>query len=767
MITRFRLLRNIGQFDSVSSGASLPLSRLTVIYAENGRGKTTLSAIFRSLATGDPIPIAERHRLAAANAPHAIIECDGGLQPATFQNNAWTRTLPELAVFDDVFVDANVYSGLVVATGHRQNLHELILGAQGVALSQQVQAQVDRVEEHNGQLRTLEAEIPVAERGGLTVDQFCTLAHQPNVDDEIVTVERQLAAAQEQDPVRLTEAFAALSLPALDITAIERVLGTDLPHLDAAAAARVQSHLTGAGPGAEAWISEGMQRVRQDDAGVPAGPCPFCASDLASSPVFAHYRAYFSEGYRQLKRAVSDTATALTRTHGADVPASFERDVRVAVERRQFWSRFGEMPQVNVNTAAIALAWKSAREALAAALAAKQAAPLEALTLSDAARNAAAAYEAHRLQIAALSGDLQRANETILLVKEQAASGNAGVLQADLRRLKATKARHSPEISAKCDAYLREKAAKGRTEALRETARSALNQHRTGAFPGFEASINTYLQRFNAGFRLGQVSAANTRSGPTCTYNVLINNQPVAVAGGDQTPGRPGFRNTLSAGDRNTLALAFFFASLDGDPGLVSKIVVIDDPVSSLDEHRSLMTVQEIRRLAQRVGQVIVLSHSKPFLCKIWEGTDRTQRAAVVVARDASGSMLAAWNVDQDSVTEHDRRHGVLREYLQSGGTNAREVAESIRPVLEAFLRVASPEHFPSGSLLGQFRDKCRRNVGTPQQILDAALVNELHDLTEYANRFHHDTNTAEATEIINDGELTGFVDRALKFAAR
>ena len=61
VINRFQLLRNVGQFDSVAAGANLPLAGLSVVYAENGRGKTTLAAILRSLATGDPIPVAERH----------------------------------------------------------------------------------------------------------------------------------------------------------------------------------------------------------------------------------------------------------------------------------------------------------------------------------------------------------------------------------------------------------------------------------------------------------------------------------------------------------------------------------------------------------------------------------------------------------------------------------------------------------------------------------------------------------------------------------
>ena len=40
----------------------------------------------------------------------------------------------------------------------------------------------------------------------------------------------------------------------------------------------------------------------------------------------------------------------------------------------------------------------------------------------------------------------------------------------------------------------------------------------------------------------------------------------------------------MSAGDRNTLALAFFFTNLDQSPDLAQKIIVIDDPITSLDE---------------------------------------------------------------------------------------------------------------------------------------------------------------------------------------
>ncbi|MDX6518756.1 MAG: hypothetical protein QOF50_1602, partial [Gaiellaceae bacterium] len=51
--------------------------------------------------------------------------------------------------------------------------------------------------------------------------------------------------------------------------------------------------------------------------------------------------------------------------------------------------------------------------------------------------------------------------------------------------------------------------------------------------------------------------------------------------------------------------------------------------------------------------------------------------------------------------------------------------------------------------------------------ILSRADTDELANLVEYGNRFHHDTNPAWETEVVNDGELQGFVTRTLTFVKR
>jgi wobble nucleotide-excising tRNase len=762
-LDRIQLLRNVGQFDTVNEGAQLPLTRLALIYAENGRGKTTLASILRSAGTGNAQLVNERHRLGAQHPPHLVLSLRAG-PPVVFQNGAWSSTLPGIAVFDDHFVAQNVCAGVEIGPSHRQNLHELILGAKGVALNATLQAHVARIEEHNRTLRALGEAIPAEARGAMAVDAFCALPARADIDGAIQESERNLAAAQSADAVQQATTFVAFSLPAFDTPAINSLLARTLPDLAAVAAAGVQAHLAKLGREGATWVGDGMQSVARASVGLDQEICPFCAQDLVGSPLFTHYQAYFSVAYDGLKLEVVQQIQALNNTHGELAVLTFERSVREAEQRRTFWSAFLQVPEISVDTAALTHAWAQARDAIAGALAAKQASPLEGSMLSEAALAAIATYEAAKLNIMACSDSLLACNAQIALVKERAATANMAALTSDLTRLRSFRARHSAEVAPHCVAYLAEKDAKTQTEDLREQAREALNNYRQNIFPAYQGVINDYLGRFNAGFRLDQVDSVNTRGGSACSYSVLINNAAVP-----QTADvGPSFRNTLSSGDRNALALAFFFASLEQDQQLAQKIVVIDDPMTSLDEHRSLTTVQEIRRLLPRVDQVIVLSHSKPFLCNLWEGASISDRSAIRIVRAAAGSTIAPWDVRQDCITEHDRRHELVTKYLQAADPAVeRHVAAALRPILEAFARVAYPTTFQPGALLGPFIGICEQRVNTPAQVLGQSDIAELRALLDYANLFHHDSNLAWATQVINDHALFNFAQRTLAFARR
>lgn len=763
MVRHLNLLRNVGKFDNVASGAGLPFSRVTLIYGENARGKTTIAAILRSLATGLPDLILERRRLGVQYPPHVVIDLDGGA-PAVFQNGVWNRTAPEIAVFDDTFVAQNVCSGIEVTTSNRQNLHELVIGAQGVALNATLKGLIERIETHNRELRDRENDVPADRRAGLSIDAFCALARLQGLPGLIEAAERRLAAARESGRVAEMPVFDRISLPEIDLKAVEAILTNGLPELDVAALGRVQAHLARLGSGGETWVARGMELAnRLAESG--QRDCPFCAQDLHGSPVLEYYRVYFGAAYNELLRAITGAISTFNAKHGSDVPATFERGVRQIVERQAFWKDFATVPTVEIDTAEIALTWKIAREGVQRLLEAKRAAPLDVIVIPADVRDAVEAHNAQCTVITALADELLSANAALLIVKEQARDASIATLESDLRNLRAVEARHDPAIAPLCEAYLQEKEAKAATEGARTAARNALDQHRETAFPAYGNAINDFLQRFNASFRVGPVDPVNTRGGSAANYSLMIDGNPVPLTGGD---GDHSFRNTLSSGDRNTLALAFFFASLQNDPARRRKIVVMDDPMTSLDEHRTLHTLQEIDRLSRDVAGVVALSHSKPFLLGVWDKCQQLPRAAIEVRRLQDGSTLASWNVNAAMITEHDRRHALAQAYLQRADpATERQVAESLRPMMEAFVRVAYPEDFPPGTMLGTFHALSARRLGGPHEIMNAADTQELRYLLDFANRHHHDTNAAYATEIINDAELTDFTRRTLAFIRR
>lgn len=757
MIEKINYIDNTGLFVRMSGAANVDLKRLNLIYAENGRGKTTISAILRSLMSGEPIHINERRSIGCQSDPHVVLTCEGN-QTVQFQNGSWSRTLPEIVIYDDVFVANNVCSGLMVDPSHRQNLHELVVGEQGVSLNRQLKHYIEQIEEHNRNLHGLSSLFPEDSRHGYSVDDYCSLPNEDDIDIKITAAERNLVAAQNAAEISIAALLTPIQLPELNQSAYTDLLASSLDTLDSTALQLVKDHFGKYSHSPEQWISQGMSYLQSDPVINDDDTCPFCSQSLEGSNILQHYRAYFGAEYKQLIKGISEASIQLNTHSGEEELIAFERAIRSYNENRLYWSKFTDVPEIQFESESVVRSWKNLRDMIQSKLMIKQASPLDIVTLTEDELLLFSDYGANRHKIDEHNQLVAQTNVEINAIKQRTEGANISPLNRDLNRLKAIKSRFSSEVSQACEKYQQEKTNKLSTESLRDRARENLQNYRNNVFPRFETAVNDYLYVFNAGFRLRNVAPTNIRAGSTCNYVVMINNTPVSIT---SEPGTQAFHNTLSSGDRNSLALAFSFATLRDDPNLGDKIIIIDDPVSTLDEHRTLSTAQEIRRLANQAKQVIVLSHSKSFLCSIWTGADRSNSASLQIIRDGSNSSITDWNVDNDSYTEHDRLFRLLDAYVNGERVNTRDVAIAIRPYLEGYLRVRCPKYFVPGTLLGNFINICRQRINTTEQILNESQINELEDIKEYANRFHHDTNRQWQTEEINDQALNGYVIRA------
>ena len=761
MIKNLRLLRSIGQFHHVDTGKKIDLAQLTLCFGENGRGKTTLTAIFRSLANGDASAILERKRIDAIDEPKLILGTDDNATPIVFQNAAWSRLLPNVVVFDDTFVEANVYSGLTVSPKQRQNLHDLILGPQAVQLQMNLDRHVDEIEQCNRELRTRESEIQPFLPEGFTVERLCSLKPDPNLDDHITETQKTLNAAEEQDALKTTANFKLSDLPNYDTLAVEKLLSSTLDTLGQEALLRIQQHMASLGSGGEAWIADGMRYV-SGQAG-DNNRCPLCTARLDQSTLVRHFRAYFSQSYSELKQRITYSLHEHEERFGARLQATFEQELRRIIELRQFWGQFFEIEPILLDTSRIFNDCETALDAIANLLRAKQLTPLEKIEIPSDGLGAVQDYGRHVQTIAEIKEHLAQANQRIEALRVTVDTVSKEELRERLSQLNATKIRYTDHVDRLCRSHLQELDRKSTAKYARDDTRRQLDQHRKVVFPNYQTAVNDYLDIFGTGFRLSDLKPENRRSGSTTTYGARVGAESVDVGtSGDHTD--PSFGSVLSGGDRTTLAFAFFLASLHQLPAPGDSVVAIDDPISSMDSGRTLATAQEIRKLVGKFGQVIVLSHDKRFLLAIAQHSDAKSTCALQVVRTGDGSTLAIWDLKEESLTQHDRRNREFSTYLGDGSGNIRQIAHDIRPHLESYLRVTSPSVMGPETKLGQFMATCEERIGAPNEILSEERFNELGAILEFAHKYHHDSNSEASTQTISETELRSFVKRTLRF---
>jgi wobble nucleotide-excising tRNase len=761
MLKEINLIRNIGCFDSFSGLTDL--KKLVLIYAENGRGKTTVSAILSSLANNDANILMGRKRLGALDEPHIVLNIEGETENTIFQDSKWTNYLENIFIYDDEFVSQNVYSGLEITANHRQSLHEVILGHRGVSLARGVDELAQKISDCNRIIREASSEITYDKRFGLYIDPFCSLPQIEGVEHAIKEKQKEYDAVEQADVISKKPLFSQIPFPVINIEALKDILSRELYDLNETAVQSVRKHFSLIGANAEEWISDGMARIISEGEGLET--CPFCGQNISALDLIDMYRAYFGQAYIAFNKDIELHISQYATGFSGDQLSSKQEDVNKLIDLHSFWAKFVELPELDIKWADISPLWQKARDETLSLLRTKKSSPLTKVELTGDAQQTIERY------ISIISGVQQQiesfinSNEKIREIKASADSSNHQNVANQLNSLKATQSRHSDELKGFCDIYLSAVSKKADLESEKEIARAELDSHRQTVFSQYHNSINAHLELFGANFRIGGLQSSDAAGLPSTTYHLILNNHQVPLAIQGDTFDLPCFKNTLSAGDRNTLALAFFFASLENEPNLNNSLIVLDDPISSLDDARTTTTIQKIRNLVSCSKQVIILCHLKAFLCDIWEHSDKDNTTPLKMTRGLNNtSEIESWDPSSDAFTEYDKRHKILREYAEQDTQDKRGVAQCLRPVMERYLRITFPEHCTPGTSLGNFRNHVTNLFDNGQNIMSVVDWRELRDITEYANKFHHDTNPAWQTEQINDNELLGFVKRVLDF---
>jgi len=296
MIQKIIQIRNVGKFADYRASGDVTMKRLTLIYAENARGKTTLTAILRSLHTGDTRFVNERATLGSDGSVSIKLLVSGS--NVTFGSDGWNTSYSDMLIFDPTFVTQNVYSGDEIAHEQRRNLHRFALGDEAVRLSTRLDEIAVSIRSKNRELNDTRGEIQKHIQGIMNVDDFVNLQPVEAVERAIAEKERELETLKKVDDIRQKATLSTITLPDVPFGEIIQLLATKLPDISTDAEQRTKNHIAACmDTQGEAWLDQGMQYIQND-------LCPFCGQSVADLALIEAYIGYFSEAYNDLKRQV-------------------------------------------------------------------------------------------------------------------------------------------------------------------------------------------------------------------------------------------------------------------------------------------------------------------------------------------------------------------------------------------------------------------------------------------------------------------------------
>jgi len=748
-VRKITKITHVGKFKKAAIRGG-EYKKYTLVYGGNGRGKTTLCAILRSLQQNDASHITKRRTFKVTTPQEVQLLLDSG--KVTFDGIKWAAHHPDIHIFDQHFILENIHTGDEVGIDQRRNFYRIIVGPAGVALATEIDALDAKAMAAqtaiNAEKKVLAQHVPK----GMALETWLAIKADPDIAAKIVTAAAAVTAAENSSEIATRALLVPIPVPALP-PGFAATLAKGLPELAAEAAAKVSAQMAKHGfhDDGEAWLSSGLARIVEDD-------CPFCGASVAGNALIEAYQGYFSEAYAAHLAAIQTALAELTSAVGSAVTLKVTQGISKARGDAEFWLRYTPhavvvLPELDGAGAALTKLYQAAK----AQMDLKVAKPLETPLRSSALDDALTSWGIITGSILAVNTAMFAGNILIQAVKKSSATSTLVSAQAALASLVVIENRHSSAVIPLTMSYWNQLSIKMTATEDKDKKKTELDAYDAKVLGGYEADINTYLTTFNAPFKLVKCSKSYQGRLPQSAYCLQFDGHDVDVTANAQS-NDPTFYTTLSAGDKSTFALAFFLAQLKRDPDIARKVVVFDDPFTSLDDFRREITAKAIYRVANDGGfsasQVIVFSHDKYFLDSLRKNIHATDEwAALQVSITKGSATIEEWLIEREVKEGYLKEHMALCDYAQGQSGDAASMRTRMRPLLEQYIRYRFPNQIEDDHWLGAMLDVIRTTPDHPLK----AIYRDLEDINDYTKVFHHEPSAS-----FDDQEVLAHVKRTL-----
>jgi len=600
MLKRIQKILNIGRFADCHA-ASCEFTKETIVFGLNTQGKSTLTAIIRSIQTGNNNILIGRKTFGATSGKNVEIDFEeaGVNDKYIFQNRAWNKANPNILIFDSKFIAENVFDGENITFDQQKNLNTVIIGKKGQDLNDEIialQKQSDDFANQKGdKTREFTRHFP-----NLDFAKFKALSEDSKIDGKLKDKDKEIKFEREKEDIKKAIKIHIQNVSAFRFS-IRDTLAKTLDVKQEEIETHIKSHFS-TDEGAENFLSEGLDFLKEAHADGSPRTCVFCGQDLGAKAesLVAIYSAFFKGGYEQLQNEVNKAidyfkginfeatlekiATDL-RAKDLDIGLSDEKIAELAELKKQFEKELDKKRDLNY-----------------------------AVNFDT--------FDRLKIGLEKIKADLEELEQKKLNIPSPK---TVFVLENEKHTLEITIKRYEPAWVKFCKDLETNETEAEKVRKTREAKRKELDEYSSAIFDIHKGTINQLCKEMCADFEVEDFKPLKKIIGKDerifaikffGTHKVSIDNED------DKTPN---FRNTLSESDKRLLAFGFFVSLLAHDRDLDKKVVVFDDPMSSFDSERRRKTVHIITDIACKYKeangteksilpkQKIILTHEDRF----------------------------------------------------------------------------------------------------------------------------------------------------------
>jgi len=774
MIEKIIYIKNVGVYKDCNPSDSTALEKVTLVYGENKRGKSTLVDILRSVKTGRSDIIGGRTTIGTEEDPYINIRINSNNY--RFKQGNWQgEHVSNLAIFDEKFINEHVITGYSITSDHKKKLNSLIVSDKSKELIRDIEKIKEKIKNKNIQMSEVKnLSIKNSEGALYRLEQFLEQFEKEKFNrvskmdskellEHLEKIDKKLKQVKEREEIIKREGLEKAKKLQFNYTEEEiiRVLNRTV-NLKSETIDRVSKRIQELCMNGEEerWLREGIRNTGKKI-------CPFCTQNLEPvAPLISELKNYFEDD--EYKKKISELTRMIKYFNEVDINRQLSQNNFVAKQNKnnkRFWGNFIDLDndQPEISYQGILLSLRSLKDYISN----KREEPIGRID------------EDSEMQIKNFFTKLYKYNETIQGFNKKVDRINTKIKvfkteteeRTDLVQLRKERAFLDFILLVKKEGRIKNiqnffKLIEEKSELDKYKSKKIdkLNKKVEEDHEKYGEQINKELEFFDSNVSVQNLENMYKGTGttPFSEYGISLDGNEISL---DIQESEFSIMNSLSTSDRRTLALCFFLAKLKVDSSCSDKIIVFDDPSTSYDKHLEDDLCRRLKDIARNSKQLIIFSHNLTFLIKMQKSfsVEKISIKTLKIKRASKTySEIIEFDIDETMLDEYFEDFRRLERYLDEESEEKVDVARSAIAVLEKFLKIKFPNNFVDKKNLGGMINYLKSESLDPPL---KSFRNKELSLLEEINAYFASKKHGEIKEgTIQDTELVGKVEKIINF---